>query len=70
MEAEIADRKKAEEKFRLVVESAPHGMIVLGQDDRIALVNSRMRKSSGSSGRNCWGRRWKNWCRKACPRGG
>src|SRR5262249_53536533 len=47
MEAEIQDRKKAEEQFRLVVESAPHGMIVLAPDHRIALVNSRMEEIFG-----------------------
>jgi len=47
MEAEIQDRKHAEERFRHVVESAPHGMIVVGQDDRIALVNSRMEEIFG-----------------------
>jgi PAS domain S-box-containing protein len=41
MEAEIMDRQKAEERFRLVVESAPHAMVVVDQNDRIALVNPR-----------------------------
>ena len=43
LEAEVQDRKKAEEQFRLVVEAAPNGMIVAGRElETINLVNSRM----------------------------
>lgn len=41
MEAEIEERQKAEERFRLVVESAPSAMVVMALDGRITLVNSR-----------------------------
>jgi len=41
MEAEMQERQKAEEKFRLVVEAAPHAIIVIDHDVRISLVNSR-----------------------------
>ena len=41
MEAEILDREKAEERWRLVVEAAPHAKIVLDSDGRMVLVNSR-----------------------------
>ena len=41
MEAEIHDRKKAEEKFRLLVEAAPHAKIMIDQLGTISLVNSR-----------------------------
>ncbi|HWB04651.1 MAG TPA: response regulator [Verrucomicrobiales bacterium] len=40
MEAEIQDRKKAEERFRLVVEAAPHSKVLTDQNGRITLVNT------------------------------
>lgn len=49
MEAEIQDRQKAEERFRLVVEAAPNAMIVFTQDGRITLVNSRTESLFGYS---------------------
>ena len=36
---DITERKKAEEKFRLVVEAAPSGMIMINQKGRIVLAN-------------------------------
>ena len=36
---DITARKKAEEKFRLVVEAAPSGMIMIDQEGKIVLVN-------------------------------
>lgn len=50
MEAEIVDRQKAEEKFRLVVEAAPHAKLVVDITGRITLVNSRLERLFG------WGR--------------
>ena len=41
MEVEILDRQKAEERWRLVVEAAPHAKIVLDAEGRIIIVNSR-----------------------------
>jgi PAS domain S-box-containing protein len=41
MEVEIQDRKKAEERFRLVVEAAPQSKVVVDQHGRISLVNSQ-----------------------------
>jgi len=49
MEAEIQDRKKAEERFRLVVEAAPQSKIVVDQHGLIALVNSQTEKLFGYS---------------------
>lgn len=38
---DITDRKKAEERFRLVVESAPNAMILINQEGMITLVNKQ-----------------------------
>jgi PAS domain S-box-containing protein len=37
---DITDRKRAEERFRLVVESAPSGMLMINREGRIVLVNA------------------------------
>jgi PAS domain S-box-containing protein len=49
MEAEILDRQKAEERWRLVVEAAPHAKIVLDAKGRIIIVNSRTETLFGYS---------------------
>ena len=41
MEVEIVERQKAEERFRMVVETAPSAMVMIAADGRILLVNSR-----------------------------
>ncbi len=41
MEAEIAERKLAEERFRVVVEAAPSAMLVFTDEGEIKLVNSQ-----------------------------
>lgn len=41
MEAEIIERQKAEERFRMVVETAPNAMVMIAGDGQILLVNSR-----------------------------
>jgi len=41
MEAEIAERKVAEERFRVVVEAAPSAMLVFTDEGEIKLVNSQ-----------------------------
>ena len=38
---DIGDRKQAEEQFRLVVESAPNAMVLIGKDGHIALINTQ-----------------------------
>lgn len=48
---DITERKKAEERFRLVVESAPNAMILANQEGKITLVNSQTEKLFGY-GRN------------------
>ncbi|MGZ2370521.1 PAS domain-containing sensor histidine kinase [Ancylomarina sp. YFZ004] len=38
---DITERKKANDRFRLVVESAPNAIILVGQDGKISLVNKQ-----------------------------
>ena len=57
MQSEIQDRKKAEEQFRLVVESAPNGMIVVDEHENIILVNSRMEAIFGFTREELMGKR-------------
>src|SRR5262249_37191043 len=44
---DISDRKRAEERFRLVVESAPCGMVMINREGRIVLVNALTEKMFG-----------------------
>jgi PAS domain S-box-containing protein len=46
---DITERKRAEERFRLVVESAPNAMILVNVDGKITLVNSQTEKLFGYS---------------------
>jgi PAS domain S-box-containing protein len=47
MEAEISERKTAEERFRVVVEAAPSAMTVFSRDGSIILVNSQAEQLFG-----------------------
>ncbi len=46
---DITDQKRAEERFRLVVESAPNGIVMVDHDGRMILVNSQVERLFGYS---------------------
>ncbi len=46
---DITERKQAEERFRLAVESSPNGMIMIGADGHIVLVNAETERMFGYS---------------------
>ena len=49
LEQQIAERKQAEQRFQLVVESAPNGLVMIDQAGRMVLVNSQTEKMFGYS---------------------
>ena len=44
---DISERKRAEEKFKLLVEAAPNGILLVGQDGTIRLVNAQVEHMFG-----------------------
>jgi PAS domain S-box-containing protein len=47
LEDQIAERKQAQEQFHLVVESAPNGIMLIGEDGRLRLVNVQVEHDFG-----------------------
>jgi PAS domain S-box-containing protein len=45
----ITERRQADERFRLVVESAPNAMVMVNQEGKIVLINSETEKLFGYS---------------------
>ena len=44
---DITERKRAEERLRLIIEASPNGMIMVGREGKITLVNSQIEKLFG-----------------------
>src|SRR5205823_1967351 len=46
---DVTEHRQAEERFRLAVESAPNGVVMVNADGRIVLVNEQSEKMFGYS---------------------
>ena len=63
---DISSRKRLEERFRQVVESAPNAMVMINQAGKIEMVNAQAERVFGyRRARRCWVSRSKCWCPNA-----
>jgi diguanylate cyclase (GGDEF)-like protein/PAS domain S-box-containing protein len=56
LQAEISERTWAQEQFRIAVESAPNGLLIIDQEGNIALVNTHIERLFGYSRDELMGR--------------
>src|SRR5579863_3310470 len=54
--ADITERKRATEQFRLAIEAAPTGMLLMDVDGRVVFVNAQVEKLFGYSRSELLGR--------------
>jgi PAS domain S-box-containing protein len=47
LETQITERKRAQERFHLVVESAPNAIMLIGRDNRLRMVNAQVENYFG-----------------------
>jgi PAS domain-containing protein len=51
--ARVAERKKADDRFRVLLESAPDPIVILSRDGRIVLVNAQAKRSLATPVPSC-----------------